>query len=275
VQRTVRALIVLSVLASIAGSPVTADAGTTTTYQLTVTKAGNGAGTITSDVVPGIDCGATCTASFDAGTTVTLHAAVKPNSTFEGWAGACTGTADCVVTMNAAASVTASFSLIHRPDAWIKLCGAYHNCSYGPPPPHPYHGNDVYNSSGLGQKVQGPMEEGTDIRFWVLIQNDGTASDDIYLKTCTDTKTFKVRAVLLGAHTQPDWHDYILITDQAKKGTQHFHFQPNSVKHTEVVTIDIWETADIDRLKVSCPITVWSGASPTIRDTVVGKILTI
>ena len=61
------------------------------TYVLTVTKAGTGGGTVSSTPA-GIDCGPTCSASFDDGTSVTLTATANANATFTGWSGAgCSG----------------------------------------------------------------------------------------------------------------------------------------------------------------------------------------
>jgi len=79
------------------------------TFALTVNKNGTGSGTVTSSPT-GINCGATCSASFAQGTTVTLTAAPASGSVFAGWSGACTGTGTCTVTMNAAQSVTATFN---------------------------------------------------------------------------------------------------------------------------------------------------------------------
>ncbi|WP_411727838.1 InlB B-repeat-containing protein [Methyloglobulus sp.] len=80
--------------------------------QLSVTKAGTGAGTITS-IPAGINCGATCAANFNQNSSVTLTAAPAVGMTFDGWAGACTGTATtCTVTMAQAQTVTASFTVI-------------------------------------------------------------------------------------------------------------------------------------------------------------------
>jgi hypothetical protein len=81
------------------------------TYALDVTRTGSGSGTVTS-APAGINCAATCIASFNAATVVTLNATPESGSTFAGWSGACTGTAPCVVTMSVARSVTATFSLI-------------------------------------------------------------------------------------------------------------------------------------------------------------------
>lgn len=79
------------------------------TFALTVNKNGTGSGTVTSSPT-GINCGATCSASFAQGTTVTLTAAPASGSVFAGWSGACTGTGTCSVTMDAAKTVTATFN---------------------------------------------------------------------------------------------------------------------------------------------------------------------
>ena len=78
---------------------------------LTVTRAGAGTGTVTS-VPAGITCGATCAANFASASTVTLTAAPNAGSTFTGWSGDCTGASlSCVLSMDAAKSVTATFGL--------------------------------------------------------------------------------------------------------------------------------------------------------------------
>jgi len=78
-------------------------------FTLTVTKAGAGAGTVSSDP-PGITaCATTCSANFAPGTLVTLTATPQSGSTFVGWGGACSGTGSCQVTMDANRSVTATF----------------------------------------------------------------------------------------------------------------------------------------------------------------------
>ena len=93
-----------------AATSVTADF-TLNQYTLTTAKSGTGTGTITSSPA-GINCGATCSASFDQGTQVTLTAASAVGSTFAGWSGGgCSGTGTCIVTMTAATTVTATFTL--------------------------------------------------------------------------------------------------------------------------------------------------------------------
>ncbi len=84
--------------------------GVSTGSSLTVTKAGTGSGTVTSSS-GGINCGATCSASYTSGTAVTLTAAAATGSTFAGWSGGgCAGTGACTVTVSAATSVTATFT---------------------------------------------------------------------------------------------------------------------------------------------------------------------
>jgi hypothetical protein len=80
-----------------------------TTRILTVANAGPGAGSVTSSPA-GINCGATCSASYDDGAGVALAAAAAPGSRFSGWSGDCSGTASCLLTMNQARSVTATFT---------------------------------------------------------------------------------------------------------------------------------------------------------------------
>ena len=80
---------------------------------LTVTLAGNGTGSVTSNPA-GITCppNPTCTASFPLGTQVTLTAAPVANSYFAGWIGANCGSSNtCIITLNGNQAVTATFNL--------------------------------------------------------------------------------------------------------------------------------------------------------------------
>ncbi|HSB69072.1 MAG TPA: choice-of-anchor tandem repeat GloVer-containing protein [Candidatus Methylomirabilis sp.] len=76
--------------------------------ELSVSKAGTGAGTVTSSPA-GITCGGTCTVSFAYGTAVTLTPAPAAGCTFTGWS----GDADCsdgVVTLTGTRTCTATFA---------------------------------------------------------------------------------------------------------------------------------------------------------------------
>ncbi|MBK6999481.1 MAG: DUF1566 domain-containing protein [Rhodoferax sp.] len=79
-------------------------------FVLAVSKSGTGTGTVTSSPT-GISCGSTCSASLASGTSRTLTATPATGSTFTGWSGACTGTGSCTISMTAAKSITATFSL--------------------------------------------------------------------------------------------------------------------------------------------------------------------
>ena len=67
-----------------------------------------GAGVVTS-VVPGVACSASCTTQWDGGSETALLAQAGHGKRFVGWTGACTGRADCTVTLAGAVSVAATF----------------------------------------------------------------------------------------------------------------------------------------------------------------------
>ena len=88
---------------------------------LTVTKNGTGSGRVSGQ---GIYCGSDCTEQYDAGTQVTLTTEPETGSTFEGWSGACSGSGECILSINAVKNVTATFK----------------RCDYSISPTHYAHG---------------------------------------------------------------------------------------------------------------------------------------
>ncbi len=82
-----------------------------TAHTLTVTKGGNGTGTVTSSP-SGINCGSQCSATFGHDEVVTLTASPAPGSVFGGWeGGSCSGQAStCMVMMAADLTVKAAFT---------------------------------------------------------------------------------------------------------------------------------------------------------------------
>jgi hypothetical protein len=83
--------------------------------QIPLTVALTGRGRVMSDL-PGLDCTATCTVAWDAGTRVSLEATGNGEvSRFVGWRGACTGLTSCSVPLDAAASTTAVFGPLTVP----------------------------------------------------------------------------------------------------------------------------------------------------------------
>ena len=76
---------------------------------LTVTKAGDGTGTVTT-AAGEISCGSTCSAAFTSGASAVLTATPSSDSIFTGWSGGCTGaTATCTVALASDQTVTATF----------------------------------------------------------------------------------------------------------------------------------------------------------------------
>ena len=77
---------------------------------LAVNVIGNG-GVSSSDKI--YSCPSKCYGVYNPGTTVTLTAKASAGSTFSQWSGACTGNAStCAVLLNAANSVTATFTVV-------------------------------------------------------------------------------------------------------------------------------------------------------------------
>src|SRR5207245_2297156 len=81
-------------------------------FSLAVIREGTGNGTVTSNP-PGINCGNTCSASYNSGTQVTLTATPDFLWAFAGWSGGgCSGTGRCTVTITANTTVTARFTFL-------------------------------------------------------------------------------------------------------------------------------------------------------------------
>lgn len=81
------------------------------TRNLSVSKSGTGAGSVTS-APAGILCGTVCTSAFLLGSTPVLTATAAPDSQFKGWTGACAGMGACTPAIAATdLSVGAVFDL--------------------------------------------------------------------------------------------------------------------------------------------------------------------
>jgi PKD repeat protein len=101
----------------------------TKTFTLTVTRQGSGSGQITSTPA-GIDCGTSCQAGFNTGTTVTLTATPAAGSVFAGWSGDCSSTGTCQVTMSEARAATATFAPNLPPSASFTLSCTSLACNF-------------------------------------------------------------------------------------------------------------------------------------------------
>ena len=69
----------------------------------------SGTGTVMADV-PGLQCSATCTTTWNSGQALALTAAPGTGTKLVRWGGACTGSASCSVTVNPGARVSALFA---------------------------------------------------------------------------------------------------------------------------------------------------------------------
>ena len=95
-----------------------------TNVRLTLTKTGNGSGTVSSNPA-GISCGTTCMADFPRGSTVSLSAVAGSADTFQGWnGGGCSGIEGCTVTLSDNTTVMASFTTTTRLGEFFGLTSA-------------------------------------------------------------------------------------------------------------------------------------------------------
>ena len=94
---------------SVVASTATPSADMPSIFTLSITNVGPGSGVVSSASGP-LACWWSCSATFAAGTIVTLKAVAAAGSKFVGWSGGCSGTGPCTVTGNTAVSVTATFS---------------------------------------------------------------------------------------------------------------------------------------------------------------------
>jgi hypothetical protein len=159
-----------------------------------------------------------------------------------------------------------------RPDLWIKLCGLSTGCTIDPLP-HPWLGDDVYNTSGSRQKIAVRMEDGEDVRFWLRLQNDAAQDDTFVVKGCPGTNRFQIIAVKVGLLTRPDWRP-LDITAGFKNGTATFTFPPASEGKTVPLTLAIIAPTTAEGVTYRCPIMIRSQTDPSVSDTVLAIMTT-
>jgi hypothetical protein len=128
----------LPLLLALSGCGGGSGAAAPTMTDFTLSVAVTGGGTVTSSPA-GISCPGACTASFAAGSTVTLSAAAANSNTFSSWGGACASAATattCAVSLSQSSSATAAFAapaskpvlvgLVTMGDeSWIDVPGEY------------------------------------------------------------------------------------------------------------------------------------------------------
>jgi hypothetical protein len=90
-----------------------------------------GSGTVTSSNVVGVSCPTDCTQSYPGGQGVILKASPDDGWNFDHWAGDCTGTGDCMVTMTADRSVSALFVALPEPTDTVSITLAEYDTRRG------------------------------------------------------------------------------------------------------------------------------------------------
>ena len=268
-KRSIVVLLALAVCVSLIAVPAATAGGGLT---LTVSKAGKGDGNVTSNPA-GIDCGSTCQANFGGGTMVTLTATPNPHLKLRGLEGGLLRHRRLHRDHGRAHSVRAVFARAYRPDAWIKLCGLSTGCTINPPP-HPWHGNNLYNSTARKQTVSVRMEDGEGVRFWLILENDGVGRDDvIHVDGCRGTPRFVVNAVVAGFQKRPRFGPAIYTTE-FKNGTLTFPFPASQPNKQVKLTVNIVAPTTAEGVTYRCPITISSEHQPSAADTIAGRMTT-
>ncbi|MGZ5297517.1 MAG: hypothetical protein ACXWYT_11375 [Actinomycetota bacterium] len=159
-----------------------------------------------------------------------------------------------------------------RPDAWIKLCGLSTGCTIDPLP-HPWRGDDVYNTSGSRQKIAVRLDDGEDVRFWLTLQNDAEREDTLVVKGCRGNNLFVIIAVKVGFLKRPDWRPPD-ITEGFKNGTATFDLPPASEGKRVPLTLAFIAPTTAEGVTYRCPITIRSRSDPSVSDTIVATMTT-
>lgn len=155
-----------------------------------------------------------------------------------------------------------------QPDGWIKLCGINIGCAIDPPP-HPWRGKDVYNTTGRRQTVRVDLNDGQGVRFWIVVQNDGAAADTFSVQGCSGNRVFEVNRVLLGRHKRQD----PLAEDLKRRfirGTLRFNLDAGE---KVVFTLNMLSNA-IEGRTYRCRTELTSANDPDARDVIVARMTT-
>jgi hypothetical protein len=155
-----------------------------------------------------------------------------------------------------------------QPDGWIKLCGQSLGCVIDPLP-HPTRGRNVYNTNGRNQTEFDDINEGEGIRYWITIQNDGTATDTFSVQGCRGNRTYEINKVLRGKHKRqdPSAED---LTSRYTRGTLTFELDPG---RKVVFTVNII-THFNKNVTYRCVTAFQSVNDPSSRDVVVAEMTT-
>ncbi|HTG46145.1 MAG TPA: hypothetical protein VK646_00640 [Actinomycetota bacterium] len=165
-----------------------------------------------------------------------------------------------------------------RADAWVRLCGFDHGCAFNKKPylPTPYKGNNVYNTSGSHQTATGLMDEGTDIRFWVMLQNDSDQDQTLHVQGCgvplNMRNRWRIREVLIGTWKVSEWHHYNVIT---KEPYATWAWNVRLAAHArQAITFELWNLIRGVNKVFDCRMSVSFTDQPDQVDTVIARSIT-
>ena len=165
-----------------------------------------------------------------------------------------------------------------RADAWVRLCGFDFRCAYNKKPflPTPYKGNNIYNTSGSQQTATGLMDEGTDIRFFVMLQNDSDHDRTLHVEGCgvkpSLRNRWRIREVLIGTWKVPDWHARNLITDRPfANWSWNVHLAAYA---KQPITFELHNLIRGVNKVFNCRMSVWFTDTSDVIDTVVARSIT-
>lgn len=107
-------------------------------------------------------------------------------------------------------------------------------------------GDDLYNTTGFGQKASRTARRGTTVRFYVRIQNDGDEYHEPRLLGCpvgtiqANSPDFRVDYFLLSPGSEP-----FPITTQVQMGVVRFFLEPAEASSTVRVDVRVKRTARV------------------------------
>ena len=165
-----------------------------------------------------------------------------------------------------------------RADAWVRLCGFDRGCAYNKKPflPTPYKGNNVYNTSGYHQTATGLMDEGTDIRFFVMLQNDSDQAKTLHLQGCPVKPSlrnrWRIREVLIGTWKVPEWH--ALQRDHERPFASAGWNVHLAAHAKQAITFELWNLIRGVNKVYDCRMSVSFTDTPNVKDTVIARSIT-
>ncbi len=179
-----------------------------------------------ADEVATFECSLDGAAFTPCASPVVLTGLADGNHAFGARATDLAGNTDPMPAMRSWTSDTA----IHRPDAEVRTSTS-----------STFRGNGIYNLSGKGQRVSGPVAKGRSVRFVVRLGNDGTDSD-----------TLRVQGIVAAADFDVTFSDGADITAAVVAGTYDVTLAPGApVELTVKVTPEPdAEVGDVQRVKI-------------------------